>query len=70
MAIILIVFRIKNEICNNISKCITGECVGLHKYKIKNITNAVSKLKIDQKDYIYEMYTDNFINETNKLFMY
>ena len=64
----IIVFRIKNEICNNIIKCITGECVGPHKYELKNIINAVSKLKNDQKDYIYEMYTDNFINGTNKLF--
>ena len=60
--------KIKNEICNNISKCITGECVGPHKYELKNITNAVSKLKNDQKDYIYEMFTDNFINRTNKQF--
>ena len=64
----IIAFQIKNEICNNINKCISGECVEPYKFKLKNITNAVSKLKNDQKDYIYEMYTDNFINGTNKLF--
>ena len=53
-----------------INKCTNGECLNTHSISLKDILNAVSNLKTGQKDHIYEIVSNNFLNGTIKFYNY
>ena len=59
---------IDNKINSLVEKCINKSCSSPHSFSLKQIINAISSLKSNQKDYTYNILSNNFINGSVKLF--
>ena len=61
--------QLGNKVKQLINNCSSNRCPNSHSFSLSNITDAISSLKSIQKDYIYEIYSNNFIYGTNRLFI-
>ena len=60
-------YESRHHVDELINKCVIGECSSSHFFSYSEINEAISSLKSNQKDYIYEIYSNGFINATTKL---